>query len=68
MSDVRLTKARVFELDPNKKYVIEVKQDALTREDQVLLKDQIERLLGSNFVMVLMPKGKGLKFTEVEGD
>jgi hypothetical protein len=64
MSEVRLTKARTFELDPAKKYLIQVKEGALAEEDVISLGKQLEKMGIKNAVFVILPKGKNLKIVE----
>lgn len=64
MSTVRLTKARTFELDPTKKYIIQVKQGAISKEDGVLLQDELKNMGIKNVVIVFLPKNQHLKIVE----
>lgn len=64
MSEVRLTKARTFELDPKKKYLIEIKEDALTEADVADLGKKLEEMGIKDVVLVSLPKGKHLKIVE----
>lgn len=63
MSEVRLTKARTFELDPKKVYLIQVKREAISLEDLGKLGEGLRKLNIKNIV-VSLPKRQHLKITE----
>ena len=54
--DVRLTKARAFELDPKKAYLIFLKTSAFTPEQAMQLKTKITEIGIKNSVVVLAEK------------
>lgn len=66
MQTVRLTKARTFELDPNKKYLIQVKEGALDVSQGQSLMDELKRIGIKNVVVVVLPKNQHLKIVEAE--
>ena len=65
MSEVRLTKAPTFELDPNKRYIIQLKQGALQDEDILRFAKELKRL-NIKAVCVVLPEGKSLKIIEAK--
>lgn len=64
MTEVRLTKARTFELDPAKKYLITIKEGVLSKDDTAQLGKQLDKLGIKNALFVILPKGKSLKVME----
>lgn len=63
MQTVRLTKARTFELDPNKKYIIQVKSGVVDLER---LQDKLRSMGMKDFVIVELPKNQHLKIVEAQ--
>lgn len=64
--EVRLTKARTFELDPAKKYIIQVKEGVMPQDDVEYLAAKLDELGIKNAVVVFVPKGKSLKIAETK--
>lgn len=64
MTEVRLTKAKTFEFDPAKKYLIQVKEGTLEEDDVVYLGEQLEKMGIKNVLFIFVPKGKSLKVME----
>lgn len=64
MQTVRLTKARTFELDPNKKYLIQIKEGVFEHGTLQQLEHKLHNIGIKNFVIVELPKNQHLKIVE----
>lgn len=68
MLNMRLTKARTFELDPDKSYIVQVKEDVMDETTMQQLVSAMAQFKIKNVVFVRMPKGKSLKFIEAKSN
>lgn len=66
MTEVRLTKASTFEFDPDKSYLVQVKEGTISPDDTQKLNKTFEKWGIKNVVFVFLPKGKSLKIMEVK--
>lgn len=62
---IRITKARTFELDPNKKYVMILPATDISQEDAAYINKQFQRW-GSECMAILSTDPQAIKIIETE--